>query len=445
MQTHFTNSQGATTLTTSTRFSLYPWFVLVCTSCFFFYEFAQLNIFNAIDEQVRISFSLNASDLGRFSAFYADANLLFLFPAGLLLDRFSARNLIILAMLVCSGATYAFAHAHSLWIAELCRFLTGMGGSFCLLACLRLASRWFTPKHMALASGIIVTLGMAGGAVAQAPFTYLVENYGWRQAMTINAFVGLAIILIILAIVRDYPPTEQQHYESDHNKLHQLGFWRSIVLALSNRQNFLCGVYTSLLNLPVALLGAIWGVPYLQTACGLTRDQASLVTMMIFIGTLIGSPTVGWISDKIARRKLPMLIGGILSLAFILLVMYIPFHSYLTYMILFLALGFITSSQVISYPLIAESNPSFLTGTSTSIASILILGGYAFFQPIFGKLMDLNWHGHLEHGVRHYSPSDFTLPMLVFPAAFAVGIVITFFIRETYCRSVEELKSAKEI
>ncbi len=419
-------------------FQLYPWIVLVSASLFFLYEFMQLNLFNAIDLPLRAQFGLNATELGRIAAYYAYANLLFLFPAGILLDRFSTKKIIIIAMMICAGATFAFANAEVVWVAKLCRFMTGIGGSFCFLSCIRLASRWFPPKHMALATGIIVTLGMSGGALAQAPLTYLVQAVGWRHALMIDSAMGIVIISIIIAIVRDFPKREKSHYEHAHEVLHEIGFWRSIKLAFSNRQNYLGGLYTSLFNLPIALLGSLWGIPYLRYAKGISLEHASLATMMLFVGTIVGGPIIGEISDKILRRKLPMLVGGAISLVLMFFVIYLPVQSYISYMILFFILGVVTSCQILAYPLIAESNPSYLTGTCMSIASMLILGGYAVFQPIFGKLMDLDWHGRIAHGVRIYSSHDFSLPMLVFPIAFIVALVAAWLIKETFCQAVPE-------
>ncbi len=420
------------------QFRFYPWIVLIAASCFFFYEFMQMNMFNAIDTAVRNTFFLDATALGRIAAYYAFANLIFLFPAGVLLDRFSTKKIILIAMVVCAGATFALSQAQSVWVLKLCRFMTGVGGSFCLLSCVRLASRWFAPRHMALATGVIVTFGMLGGAMAQAPLTYLVEQVGWRHAVLFDSLLGLAIIMIIIIFVKDYPQTEQRHYQHGQEVLHKIGFWHSIKLAFTNKQNFLGGLYTSLVNLPIALLGAAWGAPYLHYARGLTESQAALVTTMIFVGTIVGSPLVSWLSDALARRRMPMLVGGLLSLVLMLLVIYLPITSYKAYMALFFLLGFITSSQVITYPLISESNPSYLTGTSTSIASMLILGGYAVFGPFYGWLMDVDWHGHLIHGIRSYTEADFHYPMLVFPIAFVVALIAAWFIRETYCQAVGE-------
>ena len=156
--------------------------------------------------------------------------------------------------------------------------------------------------------------------------------------------------------------------------------------------------------------------------------------MMIFLGTIIGSPLVGWFSDFIGRRRSLMIIGALLSLLVLMLIMLVQGLHFYTLLVLFLLLGIFTSTQIISYPLIAESNPKHLTGTSTSLASILIMGGGAVFQPLFGWLIDLHWDRVLIQGLPLYSPSNYLYGMAIMPIAFVVSLIAACCLRETYCQ-----------
>ena len=69
--------------------------------------------------------------------------ILFLFPAGILVDRFSAKRLIVLSMTICTLATLIFSLTHILWVSVLCRVVIGMTGSFAFLTSFKIASRWF--------------------------------------------------------------------------------------------------------------------------------------------------------------------------------------------------------------------------------------------------------------------------------------------------------------
>lgn len=400
-----------------------PWIVCFSAALFFFYEFIQMNMFNAISGNLMHAFSLNATGLGKLSAYYFYANLLFLPIAGALLDRFSTRKIILSSLFLCIIGIAAFAMTSSFLWASVFRFMSGIGSAFCFLSSIRLASRWFPVKNMALVSGLIVTMAMLGGMVAQTPLTLLVELVGWRYALFFDASLGVIIFLIILSFVQDYPANL-------HQELSKLGLFQSWRRAYLNPQNSLCGLYVSLLNLPVALLGAIWGSLFLQQVDYFSAREASFALSLLFIGTIIGGPIAGWISDKIKKRIPLMMLGVIVSQLSVIIIICVPGFSILTIALLFFSLGFFSSSQVLSYPLVTASNPKSLTATSVSVVSFMAIGGYAVFQPLFGWLMDTNFQGTLVNQIRVYSPSDYHRALLIIPIGFCIAFIATFLMRE---------------
>lgn len=115
------------------------------------------------------------------------------------------------------------------------------------------------------------------------------------------------------------------------------------------------------MNLPVFILGALLGSSYFQQIHHLTAEQASIVSAMIYLRTIVGAPFFGYLSDKLEKRCLPMIVSSIVAIILI-----VPFilsdGSFVTYLWFFLAVGFITSSQIIGYPAAGEHNPAAVTG-----------------------------------------------------------------------------------
>ena len=412
------------------------WVVCLVSALFFFYEFIQMNMFNAISIELMKAFKIDSTGLGNLSATYFWGDVLFLLPAGIILDRFSTRKIILSALLVCITGTVVFACSESLLLAKACRFVTGIGNAFCFIACIRLASRWFPPRRMALVIGLIVTIAMLGGVFAQTPLTYLNQHLGWRHTLLFNACLGGVIYILIWWFVFDMPPNAK---EVQHKKeLSKYSAWETAKMALKNPQNWFCGLYTSLLNLGLMLLGALWGVMYLEQVHGISRTQASFVTSMAFFGLIVGSPMLGWISDTMGKRKPTMIIGAVFSILSMIAIMFIPHLSLSLAMLLFFLMGFFTSAQVISYPVVTESNPMAMTSTATGLASLLIMAGPAIAQPLFGWLMDYNWQGVMEQGIRVYSNHDFFVAMSILPISFIIGLLLSFFVKETYCQPLKE-------
>ena len=415
---------------------LQPWLVCLSAALFFFYEFIQMGMFNSLGPDLMRDFSINAAQLGNLSATYFYGDVTFLFFAGMMLDRFSTRKIILSAMVLCVSATVVFAISSSAFIAGLCHYIAGIGNAFCFLSCIKLASRWFPSNRMALIVGITVTIAMAGGAVAQTPLTLLSQAVGWRQAVLLDAGLGALIVGLVWYFVQDEPKKSANQLDHASSSI-KPSLKESVMFALTNKQNWLGGLYTCFLNLPIFLLGELWGVMYLTQVRMIPRTDASIITSMLFIGTIIGSPIAGWLSDRLSKRRFPMIVGAVCSLVVILMIMLPSTLSFTSLLILFLALGFFTSTQIISYPAITESNPKAFTGTSVGLASVLIMGSGAIFQPLFGWLMDLHWDGKLIDGMAIYSAHAFSYGMAIMPIAFIIGLAAAIWLRETNCQPYE--------
>lgn len=288
---------------------------------------------------------------------------------------------------------------------------------------------------MASAIGLIVTMGMLGGIVAQTPFTLLNNLFGWRITLLIDAALGALILFIIALFVYDYPPHAKKHYLIIRHQLTKIGGLKSIWKVFSNRQNWYCALYTSFLNLPLMLLGGLWGNLYLTEARDQISTSAANISSMIFAGTIIGAPLLGYISDRLGLRKPPMIFGGFLSLILIFILMYSTDLTTSTLLLLFLGLGFFTSAQVISYPTIAENNIYELTGTATGFTSMIIMSGVAIFEPFFGWLMEFDHQNHIGIGSVIYTTSDFLRALWIFPITLLMGILFSLLIQETFCRN----------
>ncbi len=412
------------------------WVVTLTSALFFFYAFIQMNLFNTINTELREAFQLNAMQIGQLFSMYFYANFLFLFPAGNLLDRYSTRKLLLASLTVSTIGTFMFAMAEQYWVAAAGRFLIGGGGAFCFLSCMRVASRWFPPHRMALVTGVLVTMAMLGGLVAQAPFAMLTDLVGgWRHALYLNSLLGVVIIFAVFFIVQDRPPDAHEVAHEEHKQLKQLGVWGCIKLASLNPQNWLGGLYTALMNLPVFILGGLWGVLYLTDVHHLSQDQAHFAATIFFVGVIVGSLLFGWYSDYIERRVLPMVVGAILSLIIIAILMFVPNLPIAVVITLFTLIGFATSSQVLTYPTIAELNPSYLTSTAVSIDSLCIMASGFIIPPLFGWLMEHVGPHEVVNGISVYTAQNYNTAMLLVPVSFVIALGITYLIRETNCRS----------
>ncbi len=411
---------------------LNAWIVIFSAAGFFFYQFMLINIFNALNEPMLREFNITATHLGHVSASYFIAGGLSLLMAGAIVDRLSVRKVLLSALSVSIVSMFLFSIATSPSYALMARFLAGISGTFCFIGPMKLISRFFPYSQQALVIGLIVSYAMLGGIVAQTPITVLAETLGWRTTSQIISFAGLFFLALIFWNVKDHPQNSSvklTRYQIDE----QPNFLHALRKTITKRQNYLSGLYICLINLPIYLIGAMWGTLYLTQVHQLTRVQSSYVTSMIFVGMILGSPTMGWLSDRIGLRKKPMVFFGLISIVPFIVLLSAGKLSLAPLMLIFFSIGFLISVQVIAYPLISESNPHEYNGIAQGLAStIVILGGLT--QPLFGKIMSLNWDNKTLNGIALYSASDYQWAILIMPIAMIVAVLSLLFVKETYCK-----------
>ncbi|MDN3504829.1 MAG: MFS transporter [Rhabdochlamydiaceae bacterium] len=409
---------------------LLSWVVCFSAALFFAYELMQFHMLNAIAPMLLKEFNIGATKFGYLCSTYLLADVIFLLPAGIILDRFSTRKVILVALSFCIIGTFGFATAQTFNQACLCHFLSGIGNAFCFLSCMMLVSRWFPVKKRAFIMGLMVTVGLLGGVVAQSPFSYLAETLKWRNALLVDGALGIALFALIFFLVKDRKQQEITDEIENEIEKSKLPFFTGLKKSVVNRQNILCGLYTGFMNLPVMIIGAVWGSLFLTQIHGLPLAKASLVVSMICTGTIVGSPIFGYISDKLQKRVPLMLIGAVSSLLIFAFILLTPQPTVPILSTLFFLLGLFTSSQVIGYPTITESNPANLTGTSMGVAAVIIMGLPMLLQPITGKLIELNWNGSMANGMPLYSLHDFFAAFSIFPIGFILSFILARLIKE---------------
>ncbi len=417
--------QQDTVIVSSYLDKIKPWVVCLSAGLFFFYDFIQLNAFNTLNPYVSEAFGISALQVGYLSSTYLIATVCMLPFSGALLDRFPTRDVILTAMVACIASTFLFAISPNVWVAGIARFMCGASTAFCFLSCIVLSTKWFKSSSLALVTGVIVTMAMFGGMVSQEPMAHLINDYGWRNALLADAGFGVLLLAAMYYLIENQPQGYQAPKKVDEP------FVQSYQKALQNPQNLICGSYTALMNLFIFIFGAVWGIEYLQHVYGLAFVDASRISMMLFFGTMIGSPLAGRVSDAMKKRRLPMVLGALLSLMLSLVL----FSTELTphqLTLLFFVLGLTTSTQIISYPVIFERNHPSITGTCEAIAGVVIMSAGAIFQPLFGLLMD--YHATEIMGTKVYLAQDYQFAYWILPICLIISLVLALQVKETNCK-----------
>ncbi|HSE79418.1 MAG TPA: MFS transporter [Alphaproteobacteria bacterium] len=393
-------------------------------SLFFFYAFVQRVAPSVMVEDLMRDFAVGGAIVGNLSAFYFYAYAGLQIPIGVLMDRVGPRRLMSAAALLCGAGGMLFATSVVVEGAYLGRFLVGAGVGFSWVGTLTVIAQWFPARRFALLTGFTQLAGMAGGVFGQAPLAAAVSAFGWRATMNVVALAALVLALALWIVVRDRP----------HVASRSAGLLAGLASVVRQRETWFNALFGMAMTGPMLAFAGLWGVPYVVAAYGLDRAAAGATTSLMFIGWGIGAPTLGWLSDRIGRRKSVMLGCGAGAVITFLCALYLQGLSLGPLKALLMVHGFFASGMVLSFAAAREHNAPAASGAALGLVNAAVVGSGALLQPLVGLLLDLQWDGALVSGARIYTREAYALAFAVIPTIGLVGTAILLASRETYCR-----------
>jgi len=234
---------------------------------------------------------------------------------GMLIDRWGPRRLIFAGAILLSFGMFLLSRCTTLLSFYVAFAFIALGSSGCsITALLTTVANWFK-RRIGLASGI-ATCGFGLSGIMIPVIVRLIDAYEWRTAMAILAIGALVVILPLSLLFRHKP--EQYGYlpdgdlpESDYEKLPEKAA-DAAVLPIEETSYGIKQVLKSRVFWHIALayicfqliIGAVIThvMPYLSNI-GISRSTASLIAMAIPVGSVAGRLGIGWIADRLDKRK----------------------------------------------------------------------------------------------------------------------------------------------
>ncbi len=141
-----------------------------------------------------------------------------------------------------------------------------------------------------------------------------------------------------------------------------------------------------LLFIPTTIFDMVWGVRYLQEAHGFDYGDAVMRSATVPLGWIIGCPLLGFVSDRIGRRKPVIAAARVVLFAVPRLDPLRPADVLPPY-VLGLVAGVASGAAMLPYTVIKEANPPQMSGTATGVVNFLNFTFSALLGPVFGWLL----------------------------------------------------------
>jgi MFS family permease len=393
------------------------WFV---TSIYYFYQYALRSAPAVMVPEMAAGFGLTpvgvASLVGLFYYAYAPFSLV----AGVAMDQIGPRRVVPIGAAAVAIGAMLFSTGDPT-LAGIGRFLQGAGGVFALIGAVFLATTYLPAARAATLIGLTQMFGMAGGSAGQFVVgPAIAGGLEWDRFWLLMGLAGLPIaVMLFVSIPRPQPKPAAAV---------RAVWWKDAGTAMKtvflNPQSLICGFISGLLFIPTTIFDMVWGVRFLEEAHDLPYSMAVLRSAAVPAGWIIGCPLLGWLSDRIGRRK-PVIVGaGLVLAACLVMILYGPAGVFPPYTLGLLA-GIASGAAMIPYTVIKEANRPEHSGTATGVINFVNFSFSALLGPVFAGLL-VRASGGGERALEHY---QVTFQPLVWGVLLAVGLALL--LRET--------------
>ena len=359
--------------------------------------------------------SLGAVGVDAAERFQADAATLSLFavvqlavyggmqiPIGVFLDRYGARPIITLGMVLMAAGQLTMAISPSIGIAILARVLLGAGDAAIFPAVLRLVATWFPAQRGPVMVQFTGVIGQGGQLVALISLAAMLQATSWSITFGSIAGLGLLFAVLVFLLIRNHPPERA----ADVSVNTDTGVVKVVTSAIDTGVGIRAAwahpgtrlAFWSHFTAPFAgtAFVLLWGMPFLTEGEGLSTTQAAAIISVYVVSGMVLGPLIGELSRRNPnQRTVALVLPAVGSQLFAWLVVIAfpgPTPHWMLY-VLAIALATGGPASMIAFDHARTHNPSHRLSTATGVTNA---GGFiAALVAIFliGLALDLQGAG----------------------------------------------------
>lgn len=392
-------------------------------------------------DRIMADFDVTAVAFGSLGAVYFYVYAGMQLPSGTLADTLGPRKSITMGLLITTVGAVVMGLAPSFEVLYLGRVIVSFGASFEWLSVLKIVMNWYRAREVATVTGLSGSVNNTGQLLAATPLAILIGAIGWRMSILSVAGLSLALAVITWLVIKDSPAKAglKSLAELDGEPLEAvpgmngaLGVWQRIVRVLSDKRLW------PLFLVTLGTYGAYvtfflnWLVVYVMQTYDVERAFAATFALVSAIGAIVGTPALGFISDRTGKRKAPIVAATGISLAcYLAITLWNGGQPPLATMWFFsFAIGFNVGAMPVAFGAVRDMAQPQLRGISSGLVNMGGFVGAAAIQPLFGYMLDRNWAGQMIEGARHYPVDAFQGALFLCCGLMALGFLGGLTMRE---------------
>lgn len=401
------------------------WIVWVLAVTFVVYLFSFQTGYSIVNPSVQSDVGLSVAQIGTIAAVYTWVFAVCQFFGGSLLDRLGSRRVLPVSIAIVTIGIFVFANAQSYGMLLVSQIIIAIGSCTGFVGAGFVGGQWFGMAKFSFMFGLVQVVAASTSAFSVNIFEAILGGTGWRTLFNVYGAIGIGLLVLGFLYIRDPKPVESGMEKG-------IGEFVSTVVAGLTEVAKIGHIWIAallgacLFGVHLAL-GVVW-MPKLLLAQGLGQGAAIFGSSMLWLGLAAGSAIVPWWSDRIQKRKLPLILGAAVQLVSLLLLFYIDGIGAGLAILLCFVFGFANSAHMLAFSTAADVVQPSQIGTSAAIVNgiMFIAGGILMSRP--GVRIGLGLDAGIDPATMDLARYA-GMPLLV---ALAMAVVLSLVIRETY-------------
>ena len=404
------------------------WWVWVLAVTFVVYLFSFQTGYSIVNPSVQGDVGLSVSQVATIAAVYTWVFAICQFFGGALLDRLGAHKVLPVSIALVTVGIFVFANATSYPMLLLSQVILAAGSCTGFVGAGYVGGSWFGMAKFSFMFGLVQVVAALTSAFSVNIFEAILGGSSWRALFNVYGGIGIALLVLGFIYIRDPKPVSGGMDKGIGD------FFSSVIKGMIEVAKighvWVASLVGGLLFGALLSLGVVW-MPKLLMVHGMSGGAAGLGTSMLWLGLAVGSALIPAWSDRIKKRKLPIIAGSLVQLAAFLPLVYMEGISGPLAIVMCFIFGFANASHMLAFSTAADVVQPSQIGTSAAIVNgiMFIFGGILISRPgvrigqgigagIEPKSLDLAQYA--------------TWPLLI---ALIVALLLSFVMRETYPKS----------
>ncbi len=406
------------------------WFIWSLTVLFVLYFFNIQTGYAVMAPLIEKSLALSVSQIGVVGATYTFAFAIVQFASGTFLDKFGLKRTMPWAVMLVTLGALIYSMASNALMLSLAQVVLAIGASFGFIGAGFASRRWFPAAKYGLLFGMVQGIESFGGAVSQPLLAFIAKYYDWRYILGGFFVFGVFLTAAFFIWVRD--PNEKSFSSKLDGERIFGEVYGEILTCLKIPEVVLVALISGASFGVMIAVGTLWG-PRLIDAHG--YQGGIMATAVAWLGQAVGSPVLNIWSNRVKGRKVPLLVSVFCQLIVILMIIYMPAVTDPVIVFLMFLLGFFSATNMLCFAIAGDIVPLKLIGSASAIinAASFIVGGVAIMIP--SLLLK-----------EQFDPSlgGFQKALVIMPLCLAIGLILSFFVKETFQKEKETGKREEE-